>query len=446
MVLTRSKSNPNAAPAPKPVPPTKRKSNASANKAAKAAKTDSTPNITSAKDAVTMQAVVNEPVSDLVAIAPVDANDASVDATVTTTAMDGVTSTSTADAVAAAVAAAAATATVAAAVAAAANPTEANQTTTESGPPAPTAPEAATIPAPVDVLMVPTTEPVVASTEEPTIHTNTDANANANANANVDATTPATVLQPYEAIVSDIEGTTTSIVFVKDTLFPYVTSKLQDFLKRNWDSEEMKNAVEALRVQAAKDVADGIQDATLIATESIDASTEKVQEDVMASIAWQMKVDRKVGALKTFQGYMWKEGYANGDLKGDIYDDVAPALEQWKAEGKKIYIYSSGSIEAQKLIFGYTPEGDLLHYFSGHFDTTVGLKVEADSYTKIAEDIGLTPAKILFLSDNIKEIDAAKKAGFQAVVTDRPGNEPLTAEDRASNTVVKSFLEIPKPQ
>ncbi|KAF9429507.1 Enolase-phosphatase E1 [Podila epigama] len=252
-------------------------------------------------------------------------------------------------------------------------------------------------------------------------------------------------LHAYDVIVSDIEGTTTPIVFVKENLFPYVTSGLPEFLKRNWGTEEMNSAIEALRVQAAKDIADGLTEATPIAVESADVTAEKVQQDVIASIGWQMRADRKIGALKAFQGYMWKEGYANGNLKGELYSDVIPAMDQWKSEGKKIYIYSSGSIAAQKLLFGYSQSGDLLHYFAGHYDTTIGQKVNAESYTKIAADIDVDPSKILFLSDNIHEIVAAKKAGFQAVITHRPGNAPLSAEERAAHIVVKSFLDIPKP-
>ncbi|CAO3563937.1 unnamed protein product [Mortierella alpina] len=252
-------------------------------------------------------------------------------------------------------------------------------------------------------------------------------------------------LHPYDLVISDIEGTTTPIVFVKENLFPYVTSKLAEFLKRNWSTEEMKENIEALRAQAEKDVAEGLPQAVAITKELSDVPAEKVQEDVIASIAWQMKADRKIGALKAFQGYMWKEGYASGDLKGALYEDVVPAFDQWKAEGKKLYIYSSGSIPAQKLLFGHSEKGDLLHYFSGHYDTTIGQKIEAESYSKIAADIGVDPERALFLSDNIHEINAAKKAGFQAVVVDRPGNDHLSDEDRASNIVVKSFSDIPKP-
>ncbi|KAG0207427.1 hypothetical protein BGX28_001307 [Mortierella sp. GBA30] len=370
MVLTRSKSNKGtsnvSAPVPTPVPkttaPAKRKSNTSAASAAKAAKTDS------AADSNGVSAAEST-VAD---------NDAVNEETLTK-----------------------------ASVKVAKEPSEPVRDVTT--PPAPTAPESSTIPAPVDVPVVAPTEPVVVSSEEPTVHK---------------------PLHPFEVIVSDIEGTTTPIVFVKENLFPYVTSKLAEFLKTNWENEEMKTYVEGLRVQ------------TLVRILFL-SSAEKVQGDVIASIKWQMKADRKIGALKAFQGYMWKEGYSNGDLKGVLYEDVIPAFDQWKTEGKKLYIYSSGSIAAQKLLFGYSEKGDLLHYFSGHYDTTIGQKVDAESYTKIAADIGVSPERILFLSDNIHEIVAAKKAGLQAVVTDRPGNAPLSVEDRDSNVVVKSFLDIP---
>ncbi|KAF9141408.1 Enolase-phosphatase E1 [Mortierella sp. GBA39] len=399
MVLTRSRSNNqgNAAPAPVPAPKktaptTKRKASASAAPAPKVTKTDSTPDVAAAKE---------------VQPAPAEAGPAAVE---------------TAPAPAAVVVPADTPA-----------PIPAATTTTETlepakvptPPPAIAAPEASTIPAPVEMPIVAAAEPVIASSEEPTLHH---------------------VIHPYDVIVSDIEGTTTPIVFVKENLFPYITSKLAEFLQRNWASEEMKSAVEALRVQAAKDVADGVADATPITAESADVTAEKVQQDVIASIGWQMKADRKIGALKAFQGYMWREGYTNGDLKGALYEDVIPAFDHWRAEGKKLYIYSSGSIDAQKLLFGFSEKGDLLHYFSGHYDTTIGLKVKAESYAKIAADIGLSPTRILFLSDNIHEIVAAKKAGFQTVITDRPGNAPLTTEERDGNIVVKSFLEIPKSQ
>ncbi|CAO3631034.1 unnamed protein product [Mucor fragilis] len=205
-----------------------------------------------------------------------------------------------------------------------------------------------------------------------------------------------------DTVILDIEGTITPITFVKETLFPYVTSGLSAFLDRTWETDELKKQVELLREQAKKDVDANMDQAVLIPTES-EASADQIKSAVIETISWQMKADRKIGALKSFQGYMWKEGYESGVLRGVVYDDVVPALDQWKAAGKKIYIYSSGSVPAQKLLVGYSTKGDLMGYFSGYFDTTVGLKTESASYKNIAQLIGKEndTKSILFVTDNI---------------------------------------------
>ncbi|RCH79890.1 hypothetical protein CU097_003184, partial [Rhizopus azygosporus] len=212
----------------------------------------------------------------------------------------------------------------------------------------------------------------------------------------------------YDTVVLDIEGTITPITFVHETLFPYVTSGLKAFLDRVWDSPELKDQIELLRKQAKQDVDNKLSEAKLIPTEA-EASPEEIKSSVIENINWQMKADRKIGALKSFQGYMWKEGYESGELRGVIYDDVLPRLDQWIAEGKKIYIYSSGSVPAQKLLVGFSTKGDLSKYFSGYFDTKIGLKIEPESYKKIAQEINKECSSILFVSDNIKEIVAANE-------------------------------------
>ncbi|KAI8356675.1 2,3-diketo-5-methylthio-1-phosphopentane phosphatase [Blakeslea trispora] len=244
----------------------------------------------------------------------------------------------------------------------------------------------------------------------------------------------------YDTVIVDIEGTITPITFVKETLFPYVTSGLSAFLDRTWDSSDLKDHIELLRKQAKQDVEANMPEAILIPTES-EASTKEVKEAVQKTVEWQMKADRKIGALKSFQGYMWKEGYESGELRGVVYDDVVPAFDQWKAAGKKIYIYSSGSVPAQKLLVGYSTKGDLSKYFSGYFDTSIGLKVESPSYKKIAQEIQQEESRILFITDNIKEVLAASEAGYQVVISDRPGNAPLGPESQ-SFKVVTSFDQI----
>ncbi|KAJ2452291.1 enolase-phosphatase E1 [Coemansia sp. RSA 2336] len=227
-----------------------------------------------------------------------------------------------------------------------------------------------------------------------------------------------------QVILLDIEGTTTPISFVHDTLFPYVLSTLHEFLESHWTDPELQPHIQALRRQALED-----HDAPQISDDPA-----KTRESLIANVQWQMKLDRKTGALKGLQGYMWRFGYQSGKLRGVMFADAVEAIKKWTGEGKQVYIYSSGSVEAQKLIFGYSDHGNLLQYISGHYDTKVGAKTSSDSYGKIAEDIQAKPENILFISDNIREIEAADKAGMQVVVSVRPGNAPLPSHSFAESS------------
>lgn len=146
--------------------------------------------------------------------------------------------------------------------------------------------------------------------------------------------------------------------------------------------------------------------------------------------------DRKATPLKDLQGLIWQEGYAAGDFRGELYADVAPALRQWHAAGRRLYVYSSGSVAAQRLLFGHSDRGDLTSLFSGYFDTRIGAKSETDSYRRIAAEIGEAPSAILFLSDSERELDAAAGAGLQVIRLARDG----AVESRYR--VVESFAEI----
>ncbi|CAG8484471.1 2881_t:CDS:2 [Ambispora gerdemannii] len=247
-------------------------------------------------------------------------------------------------------------------------------------------------------------------------------------------------------VLLDIEGTTTPISFIHDCLFPYVTENLTGFLKENWNSSEFQSYIQLLREQALKDVENGMTDAVIIPKES-ESDVKSIQHAVTNNIQWQMRVDRKIAALKSFQGYMWKSGFVSGELKGVIYDDVVTAFKQWKDAGINIYIYSSGSVAAQKLLFAYSDKGNLSEYIDGYFDTTIGSKLESQSYLNIYNEIGIQspPSSILFLSDNINEIIAAKKAGLQTAIVERPGNPPLNFNNGSNNEhilVIHSFLEV----
>ena len=207
------------------------------------------------------------------------------------------------------------------------------------------------------------------------------------------------------AIVTDIEGTTSSIDFVKDVLFPYAREKLPAFVVTHEDKPEVQHWLH----EAAREA--GL----------VSASREEI---IDLLIRW-IDEDRKATPLKALQGMIWEDGYASGEFKGHIYPEVAENLHKWKKQGIHLYVYSSGSVAAQKLLFGHSDAGDLTPLFSGYFDTEVGGKREIDSYRRIAQAIKVPPDQILFLSDIQAELDAASMAGFQTIQLVRPRGEPV---------------------
>ncbi len=225
------------------------------------------------------------------------------------------------------------------------------------------------------------------------------------------------------AIVTDIEGTTSSIAFVKDVLFPYARGALPHFVREHGHEPAVREWLDAAAVDAG-----GIcQDAVL---------AEVLQ-------GW-IDEDRKHTALKALQGMIWEAGYRNGDYRAHVYPDAAPALRQWHAAGHPLYVYSSGSVPAQKLFFGFSQAGDLTPLISGWFDTRTGGKREAGSYRAIARAIGREPSGILFLSDVVEELDAAREAGLDTVLLDRREDYPLARDGEAAHghRRVESFDQI----
>lgn len=207
------------------------------------------------------------------------------------------------------------------------------------------------------------------------------------------------MLQKIKAIVTDIEGTTSALSFVKEVLFPYAYTHLPDYVYDHIGEAEIDTILDAVREEE----------------NNSDLSTEEVIEVLLRYI----DEDRKITPLKTLQGLIWEQGYSDGALQGHIYDDAVAGLKRWKKMGIDLYIYSSGSIAAQKLLFSHTAAGDLTKLFSGYFDTTTGGKKEASSYEKIAEAIGYPANEVLFLSDSTEEIVAAYDAGMKVIVLDR---------------------------
>ncbi|KAK4439179.1 putative bifunctional methylthioribulose-1-phosphate dehydratase/enolase-phosphatase E1 1 [Sesamum alatum] len=239
-------------------------------------------------------------------------------------------------------------------------------------------------------------------------------------------------------IVLDIEGTTTPISFVSDVLFPYARDSVGKHLELTYDTAETQDDIKLLRAQVQEDLENGVVGAV-----PIPANGEK-QDTIAALVAnveAMIKADRKITSLKQLQGHIWRTGFQRKELVGVVFDDVPAALEKWHALGVKVYIYSSGSRLAQRLLFGNTNHGDLRKYLSGFFDTTVGNKKETKSYIEITESLGVdNPSQILFVTDIYQEATAAKAAGLEAIISIRPGNGPLP-ENHGFRTI-KSFLEI----
>lgn len=221
---------------------------------------------------------------------------------------------------------------------------------------------------------------------------------------------------PIKAILTDIEGTTSAVSFVFDVLFPYAARHLPDFVRQHAAEPAVAAQLDAARAEAGESGAD----------------VERVIDILLGWIA----EDRKATPLKALQGMVWEQGYRAGQLKGHVYPDAVEALKRWQEEGYRLYVYSSGSIQAQKLIFGCSDAGDLSPLFSGYFDTTSGPKREAASYGRIAEAIGLAAEDILFLSDVVQELDAAREAGMATCGLAREGGE------LAGHPTVASFAVI----
>ncbi|XP_020232564.1 probable bifunctional methylthioribulose-1-phosphate dehydratase/enolase-phosphatase E1 [Cajanus cajan] len=240
-------------------------------------------------------------------------------------------------------------------------------------------------------------------------------------------------------IVLDIEGTTTPISFVTEVLFPYARQNVGRHLSVTYETPDTQADIKLLRQQVQSDLEQGIAGAVPVPPD--DSGKEEVIAALVTNVEAMIKADRKITALKELQGHMWRTGYENNELKGVVFDDVPEALEKWHALGKKVYIYSSGSRLAQRLIFGHTNHGDLRKYLSGFFDTTVGNKRETRSYVEISESLGVDkPSDILFVTDVYQEATAAKAAGLEVIISIRPGNAPLP--ENHGFKIISSFSEI----
>ena len=220
-----------------------------------------------------------------------------------------------------------------------------------------------------------------------------------------------------KAILTDIEGTTGSISFVHEVLFPYAKENLPQFVRAQGEKAEIRRILDGLKADQ------GLAD-------------EEAAIDLL--LTW-IAEDRKATPLKELQGLIWEAGYRNGDFKGHVYPDALQSMQQWQAMGKQLFVYSSGSVKAQKLLFGHADQGDLVPLFSGFFDTHSGPKKEQASYETIAREIGCHPGEVLFLSDVVAELDAARAAGMSTALLARD----QLPQDTNQHDSFTTFTDIP---
>ncbi|MEY2700583.1 MAG: hypothetical protein RIQ52_1338 [Pseudomonadota bacterium] len=207
-----------------------------------------------------------------------------------------------------------------------------------------------------------------------------------------------------KAIVTDIEGTTSSLAFVKDILFPYARAALPDYVRVHQTDP------------AVSDILDEVAQLTACPRDDLESLTQTL-------VQW-IDEDRKITPLKLLQGLIWEEGYQKGEYQGHLYPDAIECLQRWHQQGYQLYVYSSGSVQAQQLLFAHTNAGDLRPLFSGYFDTRTGAKQDVNAYRSIIQTIGLPADEIVFLSDIVAELDAAAAAGMQTRWLVRPPAQP----------------------
>jgi enolase-phosphatase E1 len=224
-------------------------------------------------------------------------------------------------------------------------------------------------------------------------------------------------------ILLDIEGTTTPIAFVHDVLFSYARTHVRDYVAKHFDDEAVQADIRLLRDEAENE---GLQ------ADNVD--------EIVKYIHRLIDLDRKSTGLKSLQGKIWHQGYADGSLRAQVFADVAPAFARWRAADLNVSIFSSGSVLAQQLLFAHTEAGDLTPLIDHYFDTSVGKKGEAESYRRIAAAVKLPPSEILFISDVVVELAAAREAGMKTALAVRPGNQPQESLDEFP--IIPSFEEL----
>ena len=235
-------------------------------------------------------------------------------------------------------------------------------------------------------------------------------------------------------ILLDIEGTTTPIDFVTRILFPYASRKIDSFLREKSQDQAVRTLITELRTQQGEDAKRGLHPP--------DWRQEEQEAELKSTVAycqWLIEKDSKCTPLKALQGMIWQAGYASGELRGQVYPDVPRAFERWRQQKREIAIYSSGSVLAQRLLFQTTTFGDLTVFIRDYFDTHTGAKQDPESYKKIADSLGKVPDEVLFISDALKEVEAAQTAGMRSLLCDRSAGSVASS---AGAEVIHSFDEV----
>jgi enolase-phosphatase E1 len=236
----------------------------------------------------------------------------------------------------------------------------------------------------------------------------------------------------------DVEGTIAPLSLTSEVLFPYARTRFAEFLQRQRNDEAVRADLVLLAEENGAEKGPGIPRLERV-SDAAQVATPRFRLDAMLYLMWLMDRDRKSTALKSLQGKIWKVGFESGELKGTLFDDVADAFTRWSADAR-VAIYSSGSVEAQKLFFRHSTHGDLTPLIAGYFDTRTGPKMDSASYAAIANAMRVAPPEVIFFSDALRELDAARDAGCETRLVVRPGNAPVA--DAHSHSVVESFRDL----
>ena len=237
-------------------------------------------------------------------------------------------------------------------------------------------------------------------------------------------------------LLLDIEGTTCPISFVSKVLFPYAKQELHAYLQSHQHLTDIQLLIHEAWEEWRGDQNEQSQN---LLRQSPAERDDSHQQAITKYLQHLINIDKKSTVLKELQGRIWENGYSEGSIQSDLYPEACAALENWHNNGLQLAVYSSGSVNAQKLLYGHTPQGDMRSLFCGWFDTRTGPKKEAQSYSIIAKELATTPEQITFISDNQAECNAARQAGLATLFSLREGNPD---QDPGSHRVIQSLDEV----